>query len=422
VISVEEALSLVGDATRNRVEVVTRDDLDEDERVKFDYLDATIESGVHTNFSSGAVGMFDIKIPADSTSLRIINALTHHWESEGWMTGVFIAEASGDIVTLFQIVFAPASAGTIVAARSAESTVRIIGSRNRGGIARDIRVLQAQIQAAGFGVEVSDPDRPISGRVSVQFHLENVAPDALPLSDRNVIIPNPELWAGGLEAVEVWCKTSHATRVFEDLGASPKFIGWSSLDRYDATVPREKTFLHVCGSSHRKGTQALVRAWREDWPTLTVVCQPAPWWKDLGECAWIDEPFVPNVRVIRSHVSDDLLRELQNRSVFHIYPSLYEGYGHALWEGLSCGALVIVPDGEPFVGMTGLLSWMKATRGKPSSNTLIYDRDVAPVAVADAVENALRLENVNDYRRDARDAWVTQSRSFRAGIAKAMAA
>jgi hypothetical protein len=407
VIPVDEAIKLAANRTMTAPPVPV---LDDDARVSRDFLDASLDAGVEASFDGSLIEM---KIPASVASPDIIADLKALWESGGWNVGVFAAEATVDEISVFQFVLAAPRLPRATRTGTAGPKARIVGAHNRSGLSQDIAILKEILEAEGWSVDVSDPDRlrlPVD-RVKLQIFLENIVPAMIGQADRNAVFPNPEFWLGGMPPsnVEVWAKTRHAAEVFK--GPQTRHVGFTSRDCFDPSVPRERSFLHVCGSSHRKGTAALVRAWRPEWPRLTVVAKPTPWWADTEECAWVKEKHAPNVRVILDRLSDGHLRELQNRSTYHIYPSRYEGFGHALWEGLSCNAIVIAPAGPPFVEMP-FGYWLPFESRQPTANGLVRDLIVGEMGISQIVGeiHCGRMRQIGDTRWNK---WVTADAAFR---------
>lgn len=305
---------------------------------------------------------------------------------------------------------------------------RIVAVENGRGLSRDMAILRPRLEQAGYRVQVCPPNRiPIGERVDLQLFLEIVEPEALGAAARNAVIPNPEFWeywgkgwtphvASG--RLEVWAKTRHAAEVFYRIGAKCiREIGFTSEDRLDPAVPRERRFLHVAGASHRKGTALLVDSWRPDMPPLTVVCSP--------ELRLRPRHLAPSVALRREHVSDAHLRQLQNACAFHLYPSEYEGFGHALWEGLSSGAVVLSPDCAPFDEIAppgwGVPIAVQSFRFAPSK--LVSDPALSPWAIEQAVRVAQGLpdELLGAMRKKARGHFEGKRAKFEERLAQALA-
>lgn len=292
-------------------------------------------------------------------------------------------------------------------------TCRLLGPDNGRGLSKDRALLLSILRAAGWEVTVLERSPLAPGSVALQVHLEVPAPHLFSRAQHNVILPNPEWWRPewapmlSHPGVRIWAKTADSERLFRDLRAPVTRIGWQSADRKDETVPRRRAFLHVGGRSPHKGTERLLAAWQPGWPPLTVI----------GAEAAAQPP--PNVTV-RGHVPDDELQRLQNEHAFHVYPGRYEGYGHAQWEGLSCGAVVFCTDGPPFDEHPGAFRLLPSTPGARAG--LATCHDVLPSALLDAVAWALGLSEdaLTARRQQARRAWEAAAAAFQGQITAAL--
>ena len=296
-------------------------------------------------------------------------------------------------------------------------SVRLIGPDNGYGLSRDRAVLGEAFGAAGWDVSALVPGAA-APPVAVQVHLEIPRPELFHAAQRNVLVPNAEWWNPAWNAllrrpgVRVWAKTGDGARVFEGFGASVVRLGFRSADRQDLAVPRQRQFLHIGGASPNKGTRRLATAWRPEWPQLTIVCstlKPGP-------------ALPPNV-LVRGPLPDDELRALQNACLFHLYPSRYEGFGHAPWEGLSCGAVVLTTDGPPFDEHGEAFFLLPAVGAGCSPNRLVPFRDVTQEGLAAAVAWAQALPDGELAARQAaaRAAYEREGEAFCARIAAAIA-
>lgn len=249
-------------------------------------------------------------------------------------------------------------------------------------------------------------------RFDLNLTLEHVWPEYLPWAQRTAFIPNPE-WctAADLAALDrvalVLAKTREAERLFTERGVACEYIGFTSADRFDASVPRERAFFHLAGRSSNKGTQALLELWRRhpEWPQLTVVQSPRT--AQPGAAA-------PNIRHLVEYLPDAELRRLQNAHRFHLCPSETEGFGHYLIEAMSVGALTVTLDAPPMNELVqadrGLLV-AAAGRGRQHMATT-YHFD--PQAMADAIERALAFDaaTLERYAAAARAWYLANDAAF----------
>lgn len=246
------------------------------------------------------------------------------------------------------------------------TSVNLIAWDNKVGLSTDLRLLTAALQAGGYAVHFSTLrrgklrkwSRPLRLRAryvwrrlcgrecyDVNLFLEHVRPEDLLFARRNFLIPNPE-WClpKDVELLPridgVLLKTLHAQPIFAALGCRTAPIGFASVDRLDAAVPRERTFFHLAGRSTNKGTERLLALWRRhpEWPRLTVIQNP--------RTAMPGAP-ADNIAHRIDYIDDAELKRLQNASAFHVCCSETEGFGHYIGEAMGVGAVVLTTDAPP---------------------------------------------------------------------------
>ncbi|HSE11157.1 MAG TPA: glycosyltransferase [Rudaea sp.] len=248
------------------------------------------------------------------------------------------------------------------------ASINLIARDNGFGLSRDLRLLATALGARGHDVSLSPqrggklhktfgPWRPRLRAVSRRLRgldahefdanlmLEHVRPEWFALGRRNVMMPNPDWFlpsdARALAGIDcVFAKTRQAEALFAALGRRVVFTGFTSQDRHDASVPRQRTFFHLAGRSMTKNTEGVLALWRRHprWPRLTVVQDP--------RTAQPGAP-APNIDHRIGHLDDAELRRLQNEHRFHLCPSQAEGFGHYLVEAMSAAAVTLTLDAEP---------------------------------------------------------------------------
>ena len=286
-------------------------------------------------------------------------------------------------------------------------TLNLIVWDNGVGLSRDLRLLADALRRAGFDVHLSPIGRgklrkwfrPLwmrgkllsqrlrdggALRFDANLMLEHIRPEDMPAARLNFFIPNPE-WClptdvDLLSSVDaVLTKTRHAEAIFAAHGCRVAPIGFTSEDRHDAAVPRERTFFHLAGRSKNKGTQQLMELWRRhpEWPLLTVVQSP----REAKELS----PPVDNIDHRVDYIDDAELRRLQNANWFHLCTSETEGFGHYLVEAMSVGAVVITTDAPPMNEMIaadrGVLVGYDRTGTQFLANTYYFDVSVLEATV-----------------------------------------
>src|SRR5579871_4735315 len=223
--------------------------------------------------------------------------------------------------------------------------VRVFTPAAGAGNRIDLEIVGPLLQANGFDVTpypVIDRRRRarytrvlrevLAGRAwhDVNLFTGPLFPEWLRLARRNVWLPNPEGFREDqrhlLPRIDlVLAKTCLTGQLFRELGRPTAYVGFTSRDQLDPGVPRDVTRFFHARSSSWKGTVPLLETWaaHPEWPELVAVIS--------------DPDILPgfrasNVRIIRRWVSDEEMRELQNRHVFHICCSEAEGFGHYIME------------------------------------------------------------------------------------------
>ena len=290
-------------------------------------------------------------------------------------------------------------------------SLNVIAWNNGVGLTRDIELLAdalrrnndvVTISAIGRG-KLRKWSRPLlmrlratrerlSGRArfDANLMLEHLRREDFGVACHQLFVPNPE-WCMSSDVAllprvdGVLAKTRHAVAIFAGRGCKVAYCGFTSEDRLDASVPRERAFFHLAGRSCNKGTQRLIALWQRHphWPTLTVLQSP--------RTARPIEPPAANIVHRIDYIDDGELRRMQNAHRFHLCPSETEGFGHYIVEAMSVGAVVVTTDGEPMNELVtperGVLVAASGTGSQNLATTAFFDED----AMAAAIERLLAM-------------------------------
>ena len=313
--------------------------------------------------------------------------------------------------------------------------VHLLGFDNGVGLSRDLHLLADTLRSLGYRVDFTNTRRRgglpgLIQRTKSHWHArqlarrqrrgspppfdfvlmeEHIAPAFLDDAPRRVLLPHPEWFLPrDMEALPridlVLTKTHEAQRVFATQGCRVLCIGFTSNDRRDASVPRERAFFHLAGSSRTKNTEPLLALWRRhpEWPRLTVVQHPSE-----------AKPGAPAANIVHriGYLEDAELQRLQNLHRFHLCPSETEGFGHYVVEAMSVGAVVITLDAPPMNEMItpkcGILLPYSRTGRQHLATTYHFDG----AAMEAAVEHAITLDNARcDELGTAARAWYEAER------------
>jgi hypothetical protein len=247
-------------------------------------------------------------------------------------------------------------------------SINLIARDNGFGLSRDLRLLATALAARGHDVTLSPrrrgklrkifgPWKPrlraVARRlrgldaheVDANLMLEHVRPEWFALGRHNVMMPNPDWFlpsdAQALAGIDwIFAKTRQTEALFAGSDQRVVFTGFTSEDRYEPSVTRQRTFVHLAGRSTTKNTQSVLALWRRhpQWPRLTVVQDP--------RTAQPGAP-APNIDHRIGHLDDDELRRMQNEHRFHLCPSQAEGFGDYLVEAMRAAAVTLTLDAEP---------------------------------------------------------------------------
>ena len=231
--------------------------------------------------------------------------------------------------------------------------INIIARSNGVGLDSDVVILTKALELAGHNITFSHcRSRKFfqkwfskKNEYDVNIFLERVFPVWFGAARVNILIPNqerfPKRHISRLKKIDqVFCKSQHAHSIFSKLNIASKYIGFTSKEVHLDNSQRDyNQFLHLAGSSTLKGTDTILNLWEKhpEWPILTIL--------QHKNNAPVSVP--ENVRLITERLSEEELRKLTNEIGIHLCPSLSEGWGHYIVEGMSCEAVVVTTGAPP---------------------------------------------------------------------------
>ncbi len=299
---------------------------------------------------------------------------------------------------------------------------KIYYSRAGFGLVKDAKILQNALMFLGYDAEIIElptAKHSFLGRITaaiasfskiigflffyrrlqrfflgkpehISIHLEKIFYGKLFLHRKQILIPNQE-WFGSaffelLKYIDnVWVKTRFAEGIFKEFRPAVDYIGFCSV--IDSNVIYKKNgdhFFARVGMSHFRGAERLVDVWRThpEWPLLKMVID--------SSCRPANPPANVEYLNVFPRVEDYVA--LASSSLFHIYASEVEGFGHSIVEAMGYGAVVLVTDAPPMneVADTDCALLIAATY---SGQKLFSPRFlVNSSAIEDTVEAVMRMD------------------------------
>lgn len=245
---------------------------------------------------------------------------------------------------------------------------------NGVGLQKDYELLSESLRARGHqpqGIQFNAPESP--QRADLNVFLEVVTPDLMKLAPKNWAVPNPEWWFAGWNTLKwdrILCKTRDCFQIFKRRfpAINCTHLGWKAKDFYDGgAVSRTPTFLHVAGKSRFKNTDAVIKASKLSNIPVRVVSQ------HYG---------------VNERLTETALKKLMNQHLFHLMPSMYEGYGMVLHEALGCGQILLTTNAAPMNESPAAVYFPSSSCKRHHYGML---HTVTPQSIAEGMRQVLRL-------------------------------
>jgi hypothetical protein len=210
---------------------------------------------------------------------------------------------------------------------------------NRAGIVADAMLLQELVynnltQNADMLFTddfVANPYAQSSCKDSIGIWIQNPCYGMLDKFKKNVWFINEE-WSSvdDLKHIDMFdyvvCKSKFAQDLLGKYRSDVICLPLLSYDYYDPNIARTEKFLHFNGKAIQKNTELVMK---QTLP-ITVV--------DLTQRF---SDVTPNFNYITYYMIRRQVKKLLNSHTVHLCPSMYESWGHYLFEGLSTGAEVV---------------------------------------------------------------------------------
>ncbi len=208
---------------------------------------------------------------------------------------------------------------------------KVLTYNNGVGIVTDAELLVSLIRNITHDVKMEFIDKITHEQYDVGIWIQNFDINLLNLFKKNIFFINEE-WSGNHELNNlhlfdyVVCKTKHAKELlsgYKDTICLP-FIS----KNYYLDINRDHRYVHFAGRSIQKNTELILK----QNASFTLI--------DPYSMHMCPNHFTH----INTYQSEDRLKILLNQHNIHVCTSLYESWGHYLYEGLSTGNEIICSD------------------------------------------------------------------------------
>ncbi len=283
--------------------------------------------------------------------------------------------------------------------------INIFAPVGKFGLTNDIKILTEELTLLGHTVHVGKKQR-----ADVNIHLQSPFYNSFLLAKINYLIPNPDWFAGDTEKLtrfdKILCKTREGERIFKAFNPNTTFISFTSQDHFDGQYRKNiKGLIHSASSSHLKGSRRILATWENNpgLPLLTLINPQNLSYPPMPNLFGINE-FLPLNELIRYH----------NEQGIHLCLSETEGFGHYIFEALSCGAVVITTDAPPmneFVKDPRCLVSYKEVEPHRLANRYFFE----PEVLIKKIEELLLLpeEELEEIGKRNREFYLENNRFFK---------
>jgi hypothetical protein len=244
--------------------------------------------------------------------------------------------------------------------------------RNQTGLAADVDILQGIWAAVDETIQFRRVliAQPECLEAEMNVFLELLNPSLFTYAAKNIFIPNPEwcykAWIPNFASIdEIWCKTHEAVEIFKQHHPNVKYIGWTSIAKRPSEKKNFHKALYLAGKNIYRHPQLIVDAYvkaieqKIKVPELHVVYDGTRMNVNLPDAA--KERVILHSETLKQGAYDDLVDECG----LSICLSGAEGFGHAVNEAASTGAVLLLNEIEPFKEFGYKAVWAKEE--KPES-------------------------------------------------------
>ena len=287
--------------------------------------------------------------------------------------------------------------------------INLLSHDNGVGLTQDVRLIR-QILSPRHDVTFTDLRRDQFMKADINIFFEILDGRHYDNAKYNLFFPNPEWfwWPKQLAGIDiVLVKTLDAERIFSVFAPKVIYTSFTSEDRLNPEIDKQRVYLHTAGQSETKGTATTFAAWKPEYPQMILTKLKA-----YNQYAAHGE----NIMTCFDRLPFDVLVSIQNKCAFHLCCSEYEGFGHYIWEAKSCGGIVITTAAPPMSEMVtnnvdGFLVAAPIRKKMNFARCSIVSRE----ALQTVIEKTIKLSDkkLAEMRTESRRKWEENDKFFR---------
>lgn len=227
---------------------------------------------------------------------------------------------------------------------------------------------------------------------TVGIHLESIFYEKLYRAEHHILIPNQEWFEVSHIALlpylkAVWVKSKFAQEIFAQYKPPVQYIAFCSIvAEFDAAAVKQRDYFFArTGMSWYRGAHNLINVWARhpEWPPLKLVIHPSV------------RPAVKpdNVEFLDIFPRNEDFVRFASGSLFHIYATETEGFGHSILEAMGYGSVVLVTDAPPMNEIANENCALMLQAAYSGQKSIAPRFAVVPSALESAVEKALGMSD-----------------------------
>jgi hypothetical protein len=290
--------------------------------------------------------------------------------------------------------------------------INLLSHDNGVGLTQDVKIVKAIL--SDYDCKFIDIRYKKPSPADVNLFFEVLSPKFFPSAKHNLLFPNPEwfMWPTLMKQIDlVLCKTHDAERMFKAMNCKTVYTSFTSEDR-KANMEFGRVYLHTAGQSLTKGTATIYKSWKPEYPEMILTSL-----KDGKKYTKAQD----NIYTMFDRMPIEILIELQNKCAFHLCPSEYEGFGHYIWEGKSCGAIIITTDAEPMREMvTDGVDGFLVRAGRIRKQNFGRLHMISQIDFQSVIERCMKLTDpeIIKMRHASRNRWELNDKYFKDKLIK----